>query len=849
MVVVSPSILTRSKNRSSTNLLTTDKLQHDNNTTVQKDYHLNRGAALAKKKDSCFNNNLTWELKAKNNLVIKCSTVAFECVKQKLDDTIHSTSFQKEHSTKMETGKDLGNNEVEKRYRVFNRKKDGSQGTNLKFTINIYNSSSSILVNGMKIDVFMDSILNVIETTITMNAEHIDDMNNQLSKMIALENTHVEKPVKNQTTKSDALNDALVRSHNTATDMGSSKSNEADHEIGALETEQYWCPSCDQEAKMKTIACDEWYHYTCANLSEEDIRKLPTEFPYVCDSCNENQLYCQETSNGKQASPEEQTEKPTVKNTKARLSNESTCTTTKNKAKTNNLLESQNTTTANIPIDLVPPVTKVLAGKSAAEPKTISNDEETRPQLNSDSSKPSYQDPTLLSTTATPVTNLDRSTPVTHLDRSTPDMHLDISTQQKTKTAIKVKSVQKSAETRTLFIEMEKRLTEQQKTIELLEKRINLTSREESDTGRKTSHDCTCNQRASSIPEIDRYQQMQRQFEMQSMEARMRALETQSMQNMSIQTAMTTQLALQIQQQTIMMLRSQKGENPPHNLAYHTHPTGPFGPPLQPHQTGPFGPPPQNPVPPQPHYGSVQPQFGMPKSHFGPTQSHYGPIQSQYGPTQMHHGIVPNLGQPPPALPMMYQYHQPPLYNRQPTVFNMDSHNQRDNNGTVPGSAWISQAIPGDPTIERKNEIQQEPTPRLNAKLHSDNHLTDRDQFKPTYDNQQTGRFINQSGEGGSLQDKNGVVSRSAWISQATPGGPSLTKENMNLPIPSEPSDTDEVGRDDRSAWISQPKRDSQGQKYKANEQTQHQQNDTFFPFQGVKKPPDVYLDRNRSLN
>ncbi|CAG2214258.1 unnamed protein product [Mytilus edulis] len=46
-----------------------------------------------------------------------------------------------------------------------------------------------------------------------------------------------------------------------------------------------------------------------------------------------------------------------------------------------------------------------------------------------------------------------------------------------------------------------------------------------------------------------------RQMEIQAMEMRLKALETQTMQNLSIQTAMTTQLALQIQQQTIAKLQ------------------------------------------------------------------------------------------------------------------------------------------------------------------------------------------------------------------------------------------------------------------------------------------------------
>ncbi|CAG2185040.1 unnamed protein product [Mytilus edulis] len=100
-----------------------------------------------------------------NIFINKCNTAAFELTKAKLDEILHSKTFQLEYVVNMETVKDKTNNIVEIRYKILNKRKDGCEG------------------------------------------------------------------------------------------------------------------------------CDEWYHYNCVGLTRADINKLDPNSPFICVSCNENDLY------------------------------------------------------------------------------------------------------------------------------------------------------------------------------------------------------------------------------------------------------------------------------------------------------------------------------------------------------------------------------------------------------------------------------------------------------------------------------------------------------------------------------------------------------------------------------
>ncbi|CAG2206309.1 unnamed protein product [Mytilus edulis] len=224
----------------------------------------------------------------------------------------------------------------------------------------------------------------------------------------------------------------------------------------------------NEEASLNNIGCegcDELYHYNCVGLTRADINKLDPNSPFICVSCNENDLYDPNSDN-------------TIHPIAASTEESST------------------------PIILCPDQNDQVLQNQLSQPAP--------------SSQPSI-------------------TPLQSSDQPTPSV---------------------------CELKLEKRIREQEKTINLLQKREKLIGGGETqNTFTKDQQPCQCAKptyfQQSQTPLDYQYLNLQRQIEIQALESRLKAVETQTMQNLSIQTAMTTQLAIQIQQQTINRLQSQ----------------------------------------------------------------------------------------------------------------------------------------------------------------------------------------------------------------------------------------------------------------------------------------------------
>ncbi|VDI71069.1 Hypothetical predicted protein [Mytilus galloprovincialis] len=428
----------------------------------------------------------------------------------------------------METVKDKTNNIVEIRYKILNKRKDGSTGSYLKFTINVYNTTSSLLINGQKVDIFTETILPILEVYIGVNSNQLDDINTKLKTVIK------DRQPKSLNNMNNHQNEHCPKSY-----LGIENSRIQSQE------QKYTCPSCSEEASLNTIGCegcDEWYHYNCVGLTRADINKLDPNSPFICVSCNENDLYDPNSDN-------------TIHPISASTEESST------------------------PIILC----------------SDQNDQVLQNQLSqpAPSSQPSI----------TPLQSSDQPTPVCELSKDTPLTRPKSSSRPKNN---------KTVENRTYTLELEKRIKEQEKTINLLQKREKLIGGGETqNTFTNDQQPCQCAKptyfQQSQTPLDYQYLNLQRQIEIQALESRLKAVETQSMQNLSIQTAMTTQLAIQIQQQTINRIQSQT-VMPPYSM-----PTQMFFPP-PPFQHG-MQPPPYQPVF---HHRHPSPTWHVPQTNFEP---------------------------------------------------------------------------------------------------------------------------------------------------------------------------------------------------------------------------------------
>ena len=80
-------------------------------------------------------------------------------MKIKLPQLITNYATTENFAMILEKGVDKAQTEVEIRFRTFNQLKSCKAGNQLKFTVNCYHTSTSMLVNGSKLELFTENIL------------------------------------------------------------------------------------------------------------------------------------------------------------------------------------------------------------------------------------------------------------------------------------------------------------------------------------------------------------------------------------------------------------------------------------------------------------------------------------------------------------------------------------------------------------------------------------------------------------------------------------------------------------------------------------------------------------------
>ncbi|CAC5406054.1 unnamed protein product [Mytilus coruscus] len=193
-------------------------------------------------------------MKPKNNFCISFSTAAYELVKDFLHEYFDKLQRQDEYAIAVENGLDKSKAIVETRFRIYNKKRDGSIGNQHKYTVNCYNTTSRILVSGVKTDKFVENVLPIILELITSNESELNSVNNDIQRSL--------QPI-------EEIN------------------GEISHQIKITQIAGERTVGCEQ--------CDEWIHFNCAGLKDSDIDKI-TDNPFVCRLCIENNLYSTEIS-------------------------------------------------------------------------------------------------------------------------------------------------------------------------------------------------------------------------------------------------------------------------------------------------------------------------------------------------------------------------------------------------------------------------------------------------------------------------------------------------------------------------------------------------------------------------
>ena len=278
-------------------------------TTDTRPYHLNQKKSLLKKLEDCLNENIKVIPKAGNNITIEFSAAAFEVAKTKISSLVQSAQFKRENECKPETSKDKQGAIVETRLKVYSKSKQkfrNNFGAH-KYTINYYNTTSTMLVNGSRLDLFETHILQPLYDYIQENSIRIGEMNLQLGnalctvlaptsesdvtigpKLSLVKNSKTNVNSNSRQTKSPKCKKQANLAIQSASQTPSqSPSREEDSTI-------YICPVCESQienqASICCDTCDVWIHFSCANVDPDNTKELE-DSEFICQICVDNALH------------------------------------------------------------------------------------------------------------------------------------------------------------------------------------------------------------------------------------------------------------------------------------------------------------------------------------------------------------------------------------------------------------------------------------------------------------------------------------------------------------------------------------------------------------------------------
>ena len=274
---------------------------------VTNSYVLNKVQALKKKLQQCQLEHLSYEMKPNRNFVMKFSPAAYELAKLVVVEHLYSDTFAKQYFIESSINEDECKYQVGSLFRVYNKKKDGSKGIYLKFAINFYHTTSSVLVNGNRVDIFESELFEPICKQIQGSCVKLNIVNEQLSEAISnIENCNtdlINKDLKEIENSNKSHTDNGKSQRMKKAQNGNGVAQRAIEplqamDLGPSDTAQtqsyiYNCPACDKVAGNNTIACEEcneWFHFGCIGVEQSKINEIPNDVPFICIFCNDRSI-------------------------------------------------------------------------------------------------------------------------------------------------------------------------------------------------------------------------------------------------------------------------------------------------------------------------------------------------------------------------------------------------------------------------------------------------------------------------------------------------------------------------------------------------------------------------------
>ena len=140
-------------------------------------FSMNEEAAVRKKIKTCNEEPLLVKLEKGNNLRIFCSTTAFEGVKQIIENTVSKINKIEYIRNEDQEGKIYSES-----IRV--REKE-SRRNQVIYTVNIYRTKSSLLINGPQMQKFILEVIPIVQLWALENKSAIDISDQKLKKVLS----------------------------------------------------------------------------------------------------------------------------------------------------------------------------------------------------------------------------------------------------------------------------------------------------------------------------------------------------------------------------------------------------------------------------------------------------------------------------------------------------------------------------------------------------------------------------------------------------------------------------------------------------------------------------------------
>ena len=159
-------------------------------------YRINEKIATDKKMKACNNEPIQIKMEKGNNLRVYCSAVVFEGVRGILEKILETNYTINQTQTKDKTGKIVS--------AVMRVAQKESRRNEAIFTINVFRTKSSFLINGPQVEKFLLELLPVVQSGVTQNKVDInikdEKLKNAISKMKIVQTPIIKRKQKQERT-------------------------------------------------------------------------------------------------------------------------------------------------------------------------------------------------------------------------------------------------------------------------------------------------------------------------------------------------------------------------------------------------------------------------------------------------------------------------------------------------------------------------------------------------------------------------------------------------------------------------------------------------------------------------